>query len=77
MNPTIVTYPGGATSETTSVIGVFDVEDNHTVVVTEATPFHPLDPWWPDQPSDRGLLKVAGVQVPVSAARRSVWVSSA
>ncbi len=56
--PTIVTYPGGSICEMARVTGVYDGENGTGVVVTDVTPFHPLDAWWPDQPSDRGIITV-------------------
>ncbi|WOH63872.1 hypothetical protein [Bradyrhizobium sp. BWA-3-5] len=60
MQPTIVTYPGGSISELARVTNLYDGENGVQVVVTDVTPFHPLDPWWPDQPSDRGIINVIG-----------------
>src|SRR5437016_2317545 len=30
--------------------------DNNTLLVTDRTPFHPVDNHWPDQPGDRGTI---------------------
>lgn len=54
---TIVTYPGGSLSESAIITGVYNTDEGKRVVVTDVTPFHPLDPWWPDQPSDRGKIR--------------------
>jgi alanyl-tRNA synthetase len=35
------------------------------VVILDATPFHPVDHTWPDQPGDSGVLRADGVVVPV------------
>lgn len=34
--------------------------DEHQIVIVDSTPFHPVDPNWPDQGPDRGKLKIAG-----------------
>ena len=67
---TIVTYPGGSTAEAASVTAIHDNGDRR-VVVTDITPFHPLDPWWPDQPSDLGTMTLADH---VGAIERAVLV---
>jgi alanyl-tRNA synthetase len=55
VQPTIVTFPAGATSGTGTVLDVRRVADGFAVVV-DRTPFHPLDHSWPDQPADTGTL---------------------
>jgi len=68
MESTRVTFPHGATKETARVVGVVDLAEGvghprhqGSGVITNATPFHPLDHTWPDQPGDVGWL--AGAQV--------------
>lgn len=62
VDTTIVTYPGGSLCETSTVAAVLPMPaadgDQRLIVITEATPFHPLDPLWPDQPADHGKLRV-------------------
>lgn len=59
MTDTLVTYPSGALAERATVCTV-DVVDGRQVVVTDRTPFHPVDPGWPDQGPDRGTLDRGG-----------------
>src|SRR5262245_3539833 len=66
--PTIVTYPEGAERGQAIITALPDLVEGATCVITDRTPFHPLDPWWPDQPSDRGVLIAGGRTAPVSAA---------
>jgi len=64
---TIVTFPAGSLVETARVVGVHPTGDG-AVVVLERTPFHPVDHTWPDQPGDRGSLRVDDVEVAVTEA---------
>jgi alanyl-tRNA synthetase len=52
---TRVTYPSGAHHGTSQVIETVPLGEAYGVV-TEETPFHPLDHTWPDQPADRGTM---------------------
>jgi len=62
---THVSFPAGAVTGESPVLAVHPLADGRYAVVTEATPFHPLDHTWPDQPADLGVLTVNGVQHPV------------
>lgn len=62
---TIVTYPNGTVEGRGSVLAVHPMDRGRVGVVTEATPFHPRDPTWPDQPGDRGELRCGGAVHPV------------
>ncbi|PYC68725.1 metal-dependent hydrolase [Streptomyces tateyamensis] len=57
---TRVSFPGGAVTGESTVLAVHPLGDDRFAVVTAATPFHPLDHTWPDQPADTGTLTVAG-----------------
>ncbi|MGK4581998.1 metal-dependent hydrolase [Kitasatospora sp. HPMI-4] len=62
---THVSFPAGEVSGESPVLAVHALADGRYAVVTEATPFHPLDHTWPDQPADLGELTVGGVTYPV------------
>lgn len=62
---THVSFPAGAVTGESPVLAVHPLADGRYAVVTEATPFHPLDHTWPDQPADLGTLTVDGVSIPV------------
>ena len=69
MTPTIVTYPEGDESAACTITALPELVEGSWCVVTDRTHFHPLDPWWPDQPSDRGEVAVTGsARVPVERA---------
>ena len=75
MTDTLVTYPSGSLVEPATVCTV-DVVGGRPVVVTDRTPFHPVDPGWPDQGPDRGTLdrsarRAAVVDCVVDAERRA------
>lgn len=59
MTPTLVTFPSGSLTERARVRSV-SVDNGRRLVVTDRTPFHPIDPGWPDQGPDRGTLDLAG-----------------
>ncbi|MFC8448391.1 metal-dependent hydrolase [Kitasatospora sp. NPDC057223] len=62
---THVSFPAGAVTGESPVLAVHPLADGRYAVVTAATPFHPLDHTWPDQPADTGTLTVDGVELPV------------
>ena len=62
---TSVTYPAGAIASVGTVVHVTDAGDGRQAIVLDATAFHPVDTAWPDQPADRGVLRVDGVAWPV------------
>ncbi|MFC4139007.1 MULTISPECIES: hypothetical protein [unclassified Microbacterium] len=61
--PTTVTFPTGALRADARVLAV-----QGDVVVTDATPFHPVDHTWPDQPGDSGTIVVGADEVAVAEA---------
>ena len=61
---TEVTYPGGAVAGSATILHVAAWNDA-TVVLTDRTPCHPVDPRWPDQGPDRGELTFDGRTVPL------------
>ena len=67
---TTVTFASGSVAETARVLHVLD-----DAVITDVTPFHPVDHTWPDQPGDTGTLAGAEVRDTVMAARGEdgVW----
>jgi len=70
LTPTLVTYPSGSCRDDAIVLHVMTDPRTGTgqrlLVVTDVTPFHPLDSLWPDQPADHGQLLVGGEAYPVS-----------
>jgi alanyl-tRNA synthetase len=63
MTPTVVTFPSGALAGKGRVARM-----DGDIVVLDATPFHPVDHTWPDQPGDAGLLRRGDESVRVSEA---------
>jgi alanyl-tRNA synthetase len=64
LRDTVVSFPGGGLTDR-SVVEFVDVHGENLVVMTARTPFHPLDPRWPDQGADRGALVADGRSLPV------------
>lgn len=64
---TVVSFPHGAVSGSSTVTRIESGEAG-TVVVVDATPFHPVDHTWPDQPGDSGEIALDGAVVRVSEA---------
>ncbi|WP_182879522.1 metal-dependent hydrolase [Microbispora sp. H10949] len=54
---TVVLFPQGVSvCEATVVLAEAAGDEGPVVIVTDRTPFHPLDHTWPDQPGDRGTI---------------------
>jgi len=67
---TLVTFPSGSTHGGSTVVAAVPLPGGVLGVVTDTTPFHPLDHSWPDQPGDRGTVEFdtvefAGARYPV------------
>jgi len=58
LTDTLVSYPDGSVLDQAAVLSVVNRDDD-IVVITETTPFHPVDPRWPDQGTDLGTLTCA------------------
>jgi alanyl-tRNA synthetase len=58
---TLVTFPAGTVRGHARVLSVRALPDGRRGVVVDRTPFHPVDPVWPDQPADRWTLDGAEV----------------
>lgn len=65
MQSTRVTFPDGSLTGEGEVLLV---DQDSAVVILDATPFHPVDHTWPDQPGDTGVLTVGGDAVAVAEA---------
>lgn len=65
MQSTRVSFPDGALTGEGEVLLV---DQAASVVVVDATPFHPVDHTWPDQPGDSGSISAGDVQVRVTEA---------
>lgn len=57
---TRIAYPLGAVSGRSEILLARRNGEGRLLVVTEETPFHPVDHVWPDQPADRGTVTVDG-----------------
>jgi alanyl-tRNA synthetase len=62
---TRVTYPDGDVTSSGSVLHVEPLADGRAAIILDRTAFHPIDPVWPDQPADQGIVRVGGVAHPV------------
>lgn len=65
---TVVSFAGGDVSGSSTVARVESTPAGVVVVVVDATPFHPVDHTWPDQPGDSGEIAQDGSSVRVSEA---------
>ncbi|MGP6171380.1 hypothetical protein ACTU6V_09235 [Microbacterium sp. A204] len=67
MSATVVTFPAGETRGQ-GVVSSVHADDGDAVVVVDATPFHPVDHTWPDQPGDAGTIRLGDDTVRVAEA---------
>ena len=67
MPSTTVSFADGGVSGSSTVQRI-DLTPDGAVVVVDATPFHPVDHTWPDQPGDSGEISVDGATVRVAEA---------
>lgn len=67
MSATVVTFPAGETRGQ-GVVSRVHADDGGAVVVVDATPFHPVDHTWPDQPGDAGTIRLGDDAVRVTEA---------
>jgi len=67
ISETLVTYHRGALDGSGKVLSVHPAPtgDSFRAVVTDVTPFHPVDHSWPDQPADHGMISVGSTTLPV------------
>lgn len=64
MSATVVTFPAGSVVGD-SVISSVHASEAGAVVIVDATPFHPVDHTWPDQPGDAGAIRLGEESVAV------------
>lgn len=64
---TIVSFAAGAVTGSSTVQRI-EATPNGTVVIVDATPFHPVDHTWPDQPGDSGEITFDGSAVRITEA---------
>ncbi|MFK0401473.1 hypothetical protein ACIQTT_04025 [Microbacterium sp. NPDC090225] len=67
MSSTVVSFAEGSVRGESTITRI-DQDDDGVVVVIEATPFHPVDHTWPDQPGDAGSILVGEETAAVSEA---------
>lgn len=65
MQSTRVSFPDGSITGEGEVLLV---DREASVIVTDATPFHPVDHTWPDQPGDSGTIIVGSATAQVAEA---------
>lgn len=67
MSATVVSFPDGSLTADGLVTRVESTPDG-VVIVTDTTPFHPVDHTWPDQPGDSGVLTIGAERTHVTEA---------
>jgi alanyl-tRNA synthetase len=63
----LISYPGGATAERTTVAALTPTA-NELLFAVARTPCHPVSPRWPDQPADRCTLQLGEATLAVECA---------
>ncbi len=61
---TLVSFPNGPLSAEATVLLV-TTQGDRDLLLTDSTPFHPVDPRWPDQGPDRGTVAAGAAGVAV------------
>lgn len=64
---TKITFPIGDLSGSSKILLCKHLASspNQIVIITEETPFHPLDYNWPDQPGDKGWIIIKDIKHPI------------
>lgn len=58
---TLVSYPNGPLSQEATVLHA-TTQGDRDLLVTNRTPFHPVDPRWPDQGPDHGTVAAGAIE---------------
>jgi len=66
-NSTCITFPGQSTTEKSTILlaQTMKSHSSDTMIFLEKTPFHPVNPHWPDQPEDKGTITIGSDQIPI------------
>jgi alanyl-tRNA synthetase len=59
---TLVTFPSGTMEGSSTIVAAVPLSGDVIGVVTDTTPFHPVDHSWPDQPGDSGIMEFDTVE---------------
>ena len=68
----VVTFPAGSLTES-AVVQLTSPGEGQLHVVTDRTPFHPLDPTWPDQGPDVGTISTGTRSATVTDCLIGAW----
>lgn len=65
---TRVTFAAGKLREASRILEIWQLPsaEPEIAILTESTPFHPVDHTWPDQPADRGVIHIGSTALNVS-----------